>query len=780
MLDIDAVRSWLSILHGDTPGLIHICATAQWAGRVCVDVDEAVAAVADYDRGSPQGIYVRVTTLREPPPRDPVTGRPTRGGINLTHGFPALWADVDIAGPGHAEAALPPSQAEAMSIVSTSGLPTPTLWIDSGGGMYPIWLLDTPAVVESAADLDDLADLSANWQQVLGHSAASHGWRYGTGVGDLARVLRVVGTANRKTAEERMCRIIAGEGTRYPLGELHRAAADAMARYAELEPQPWADPEPPRRPATMAVAGLSPGDDYAARTTWSQILGPHGWRLLYEQGGVGYWCRPGKSRGISATTNALGTDRLRVFSTATAFDARSYGKLGALAVLAHGGDLSSAARQLREQGYGTRPDPRATYGADLAAIMGPNALTGTVVAPPSPVTPRIPERNPDGQDGGGGDAERTAPGQGSDVTADQVAALDDQARFRLEVALELRRLQVKQEARRLLDAGAWKPPRSTFTLEDELAMPDEPQVWRIEQVLPAGANVLLTAQFKAGKTTMMGALTRALVDHEPFLGRYKPDLPAVGGRVGIWNYEVSEGQYRRWLRDLDIVHTDHVSVLHLRGHSAPLPVEHVTDWAVAWLRERDVRVWIVDPFARAFIGSGDENSNGDVSVFLDRLDVIKERAGITELILPTHTGRTEFEIGQERARGATRLDDWADVRWFLTLSDDGQRFFRATGRDVEVPEVGLTYEPLGRRLVMGTGGRLVNTVVAYVTDNPGASKTSIATNATGKKDHLLRAVEDAANLGLIIATPGEPPRYFPVRSWAPNATSSRPGNFGNS
>jgi hypothetical protein len=76
-------------------------------------------------------------------------------------------------------------------------------------------------------------------------------------------------------------------------------------------------------------------------------------------------------------------------------------------------------------------------------------------------------------------------------------------------------------------------------------------------------------------------------------------------------------------------------------------------------------------------GSGDENSNSDVGVFLDQLDIIKERAGVSNLILPVHTGRAQ-EQGIDRARGATRLDDWADVRWLLKKTEDG-RFFQLTG-----------------------------------------------------------------------------------------------------
>ena len=155
---------------------------------------------------------------------------------------------------------------------------------------------------------------------------------------------------------------------------------------------------------------------------------------------------------------------------------------------------------------------------------------------------------------------------------------------------------------------------------------------------------------------------------------------------------------------MDIQNPDRVSVLNLRGFRLPITAPSVEDWIVRWLEEREVTAWVVDPFARAAVGT-DENSNTEVGVWLDTLDVIKERAGVRDLILPTHTGRAEQEAGQERARGATRLDDWADVRWLLTKDEQGDRFFRATGRDVEVARGEADIRRADRALTIGGGDR---------------------------------------------------------------------------
>ena len=105
------------------------------------------------------------------------------------------------------------------------------------------------------------------------------------------------------------------------------------------------------KPRTDGV--LTPGDDYNQRTTWDSILIPLGWKKAYTQGEKTAWTRPGKDFGVSATTNYQGTDKFRVFSTSTIFEAeRSYDKFGAYALIHHNGDFKTAASDLRNKGYG--------------------------------------------------------------------------------------------------------------------------------------------------------------------------------------------------------------------------------------------------------------------------------------------------------------------------------------------------------------------------------------------------------------------------------------------
>lgn len=379
-----AARQWLAILHGDSPGLIHICSTDDWAGRHYGDLDAALGYITYLNGLGREGIYVRVTSIKT----TFTPGKGGRGSAADSIALPALWADLDIAGPGHAEQDLPPDEAAGRAVIATSGLPDPTIWIHSGGGLYPIWLLTTPHVLTDD-NRDQAAALARDWQRVIEHAAASRGWRYGRGVGDLARVLRVPGTVNRKAGLARPCRIspAGATGTRYTVEQLQAALDAAKARIAP--PAPTAQPSvgsPLLGGVDRPDGALKPGEDFNQRATWDQVLAPAGWRVHYTADDVTYWTRPGKPTGISASTNALGTDRLHVFTTSAAplEGDESYSKLGAYAALHFGGDHSAAARALNRLGYGTPlPDPAVLQATLLRDILGP----GHQPTPAAPATP---------------------------------------------------------------------------------------------------------------------------------------------------------------------------------------------------------------------------------------------------------------------------------------------------------------------------------------------------------------------------------------------------------
>jgi putative DNA primase/helicase len=104
------------------------------------------------------------------------------------------------------------------------------------------------------------------------------------------------------------------------------------------------------------------------------------------RGNETFWRRPGKQAGISASTGHAGDrDRLYVWSTSTEFDSEvPYTKLGALAILEYGGDMSKAAKALYEKGYGKQPEHPRDVINDLAEVYGPKEQSETVEAGEAP------------------------------------------------------------------------------------------------------------------------------------------------------------------------------------------------------------------------------------------------------------------------------------------------------------------------------------------------------------------------------------------------------------
>jgi hypothetical protein len=106
-----------------------------------------------------------------------------------------------------------------------------------------------------------------------------------------------------------------------------------------------------RRPPRLR-GGVNVADEYAAQTSWADILEPHGWTSPDNDSDADgtRWRHPNATHKVSAT---IRHGLLFVYSQATAFEAteashpHGYTKLRALAVLEHGGDLAAAARAVR-------------------------------------------------------------------------------------------------------------------------------------------------------------------------------------------------------------------------------------------------------------------------------------------------------------------------------------------------------------------------------------------------------------------------------------------------
>ena len=307
------------------------------------------------------------------------------------------------------------------------------------------------------------------------------------------------------------------------------------------------------------------------------------------------------------------------------------------------------------------------------------------------------------------------------------------------VAQKYFELKVLDEARSQFRAHSLRdaPMMESISLTDLLLQPDDQQ-WRVDGLLAVKGRMLFVAQRKTGKTTVTLNLARCLLTGEPFLGRFA--VEPIAGNVAFLNYEVSGNMIGRWASEAGIP-PDRFHIINLRGRRNPLAVPEDRVALTALLRKHEVEVLIVDPFARAFVGIGENSDNaGQVNTFTSILDTLAVDAGISEVILTNHSG-----WNKERGRNSSALEDWPDCIVNLVKDDDtGQRFLRAEGRDVDVEEDLLNFDPVTRRLSMsGAGSRkVVGSVVKMETLQ--ASVVSIINSASGplNVEELEQALRD--------------------------------------
>jgi hypothetical protein len=235
-----------------------------------------------------------------------------------------------------------------------------------------------------------------------------------------------------------------------------------------------------------------------------------------------------------------------------------------------------------------------------------------------------------------------------------------------------------------------------------LAQADTSPVWRVDGLWPAGGNVMLAAQFKAGKTTLRDNLIRSWCDFAPFLGCH-PVTP--GGTLAVIDAEMPAPTARRWLNAQMISAADRFTYCNIRGMASSFNI-CVPRIRLAWAEHLSgCSALLLDCLGPVLAASGlDENSAADVGRWLAALETLLAEAGLTESMVILHMGH-----GGERSRGASRLRDWPDAEWRVIRGSDNPaspRYLSAFGRDVDLPESRLLFDPATRHLSLDGGSRV--------------------------------------------------------------------------
>jgi hypothetical protein len=136
---------------------------------------------------------------------------------------------------------------------------------------------------------------------------------------------------------------------------------------------------------------------------------------------------------------------------------------------------------------------------------------------------------------------------------------------------------------------------------------------------------------------------------------------------------------------------------------------------------------VIDTFARN-MGSGDENSNSDVGLFISHIDKMRVHTGATVLLVH-HSGHNVE--AQERARGASAMGAAMDCIFQLSKEGDHITITPRKAKEEDIPP------PIALKLAhpvklpshwMDAAGRVMSTAVAVPSDGP-APKTERLTPA---------------------------------------------------
>lgn len=398
-----------------------------------------------------------------------------------------------------------------------------------------------------------------------------------------------------------------GVDTIATITDTERDALFALARTFDTLPAPrWT----PTTTTYRTSEGDGPADHYNAATTWVALLEPAGWTRVYQKGEATIWRRPGKSDGISATTNHAGHDLFHVFTSSTAFEPEhSYTKFQAYAIIHHGGDLSSAGKHLYAEGYGDRRD---------------QAVKAPVVEPWE-----------------GDDSDE----YGEWETPSGEAEPEPSARPD--------------------EPQAPKPDRDI----DEFLNSDDPEYdWLVPGLLERGDRLIVTGPEGGGKSTLLRqfAIQLAAGIHPFTLDHIEPV------NVLLLDLENSERQTRRKIRPLRAKAGDRLAAKHLRVRIISQGINLANavhqDWLDVRLAANKPDVLITGPLYKLADGDPTEEKVAKpVAVFLDHM---RAKHGIA-IIIEAHSPHAATAGGKrpERPYGWSGWLRWPEFG--IHLSDKG-------------------------------------------------------------------------------------------------------------
>jgi P4 family phage/plasmid primase-like protien len=332
---------WLDHLYGQTDnGWLTLFAVDRTTGEKHLanrPVNQRTGIINEADRlAGTCCVWWGVATRKD----RPANGR--RGGASDCLELPGLYVDIDVKGPNHAAVDLPPTIDDAHTLLADYPLP-PTAIVASGGGLQAWWLFD------ELQPVTDVAELLIRWGTTWAELGRRRGWHIDN-VFDVARVMRLPGTWNRKN-DPRPVEILTADWARqYAPTDLEEWTAEAPQRPAETTERrvPYIGPE---RPGDAFNASADPGALLEAAGCHFDHADANGDRHYRAPHRVGHTETTGATVYADGHTTIWSETFAREHGMVVR---RPYDPFGLYAHLHHSGDFTKASDALEGEGYGTK------------------------------------------------------------------------------------------------------------------------------------------------------------------------------------------------------------------------------------------------------------------------------------------------------------------------------------------------------------------------------------------------------------------------------------------
>lgn len=294
-----------------------------------------------------------------------------------------------------------------------------------------------------------------------------------------------------------------------------------------------------------------------------------------------------------------------------------------------------------------------------------------------------------------------------------------------------------------------------FTWLSDIEESGEEIEWIWEGYIAPGLVSLLTADPKAGKTTLLAHLFHAMENSEEFLGR------KIKKANVLVLTEETKGGWLRKKQDTQII-GNNVGIVsrYFYDRNQTYQWEEAIRELREFVRQQDIKLVVLDTLGY-FWPVVDENHASMVTEALKPIHLLTE-AGLAVLLI--HHDRKTGGSNIKKTRGSSALSGFVDIKLGLTGDDTNKRTLRGDGRYEETPskvEIELIEEDgIKKYILINTTDpapdsqvdKLKNILHLFPTDPDGISVSEVLKNwDIGKlgtpphKDTLRRWLKEGEN-----------------------------------